>query len=86
MKALGIVLVIVAGLLLAGSAFFGYFSHHNAGAAERLSVSLPGEANFIVRVVEQKSRNQRNLALALGAPGLIGMVGAVALIKKSKKA
>lgn len=85
MKISGILLSIVAGLLLCGGVFFGYFSYRNAGSAERLAATLPGGAGFVVRAVEQKSRSQRNLSLALAGPGVIALGAAIALIKKAKR-
>ena len=85
MKATGIVLAIVAGLLLCGGLFFGYFSYRNAGSAERLAGRLPSHASFVVRAVERKSRSQRNLSLGLAAPGLLVLGTSIVLIKKAKQ-
>jgi hypothetical protein len=86
MKATGIVLTIVAVLLLAGSLFYGYFSYRNSGSAERLGMRLPSGAGFVVRMVENKARNQRNLALMLGGPGVIALGVGIVLMKKGKRA
>jgi hypothetical protein len=86
MKATGIVLAIVAGLLLAGGLFVGYSSYRNAGSAERLARGLPRDAAFVVRIVENKSKSQRNLALMLGAPGVVALGVGIALIRKGNRA
>lgn len=85
MKATGIILAIVSALLLAGGAFFGYFSYQNAGAAERLALRAPRGAEFIVHIVQRKSEKQRNLSLGLAGPGILALGAGIFMIKKGKK-
>ena len=85
MKATGIILSIVAGLALCAGLFFGYWSYRNTGSAERLASNLPEGAGFVVRIVEHKAKKQRDLALMLGGPGLIGLAAGIVLTKKGRR-
>lgn len=84
MKPGGIILIIVAALLLSASAFFGYFSVRNSGAAERLARSVPRGGEFIVSIVKRKSERQLYLSLGLGVPALLAMGGGVVMVRKGR--
>jgi hypothetical protein len=78
MKAGGIALLAIAALCFCVAAFFGYFSWANFGSAERLAVSLPDGAEFVVAAVKRKAENQMMTAggafvgfLLFGIPGLV---------------
>ena len=86
MKAGGIVMLVLALLLLAGSTFYGIYSVKNAGAADRLGSKLGRRAGFIVAIVERKAEKQRNLALGLGIPGVLLLGGGIFMLKKGKAA
>jgi hypothetical protein len=85
MKAAGIVVLIVGVVLLCGGLFYGYWSYRNTGSAGRLGARLPSGAGFVVRMVERKAERQRNMALMLGIPGLVGLGAGIVLIKKGGK-
>jgi hypothetical protein len=84
MKPAGIILIVVAALLLAGSAFFGYFSVRNSGSADRLSRRLPNEAGFVVNIVKRKAEKQMYLALGLGVPAVLVMGGGLVMVRKAR--
>jgi hypothetical protein len=94
MKAGGIVIIIVASLMFAGSAFFGIFSVKNSGAADRieLMVAKRGSRAFGAMLgdrIRRKASRQGTYALVLGIVGLLGLVGGIVMIKiggKRKKA
>ena len=78
MKGGGIALLGIAALCFCAVAFFGYFSWANFGSAERLAVSLPDGAEFVVAAVKKKAENQMMIAggafvgfLLFGIPGLL---------------
>lgn len=90
MKVGGIILVIVAGLMLAGSAFFGIYSVKNSGSADRIASYSSGRASrrlgaMISYSIHRKAARQRNISIGLGLVGVLGLVGGIIMIKKGGK-
>jgi hypothetical protein len=77
-------MIVFAVLMLLGTAFFGYFSVHNYGAAGRIVAEHP-DAAWIGRVIEKKAQNQAMIAGVLLVLGLGLGGGGVALRISGKK-
>ena len=84
MKGGGLALMIVGGVFLAISLFFGIFSMKNFGSAERLQSSIgPRGGGFVVRLVEAKARGQMNISIGTGIPGVLMVAGGFLMRKKA---
>lgn len=90
MKVGGIILVVFAGLMLAGSAFFGIYSVKNSGSADRLA-SYSSSRRYrrlgalLSYSIQRKAARQRNYSIGLGLVGVLGLVGGIIMIKKGGK-
>jgi|GEM_PF-6013487 len=84
MKAGGLALMIVGGVFIALSLFFGIFSMKNFGAAERLQASIgPRGGGFVVRMVEAKAQTQMHISVGTGIPGVLMAAGGFLMRKKA---
>lgn len=82
----GIVLIVVAVLFFLAAAVIGYFSWSNFGAAERLAVSLPEGAEFVVAAVRSKAQSQLVMAGGgLGGSLLFGISGLLMVVLGRRK-
>ena len=84
MKPVGIILIILAALLLASSAFFGYFSYRNSGSADRLARSVPSGGGWVVSIVKRKAEKQMFLSLGLGVPAVLVMGGGIFMVRRRR--